>query len=576
MKISKSILFVNIFLIIFNLFASEKVQENTSGNDLPINAELSALKKWQDMRVGIMISWGPVTLTGKEIGWSRYSPNICDWHPVEPEGLTPVEIYDNLYKKWNPESYDPEKWVELSKEAGMNYLVFITKHMDGFCLFDTDYTDYKITSPLSPYGKDITKKLADACLKANLAFSPYYCISDWHHPDYCDDDQTAYLKYVENQTRELCTSYGAILVMWFDNAPGRMQPFKDQIEDIHKMVYKLQPDAVINDRFILKGDYATAEQRVGEFRKKPWETCMTLGEHWSWNPDDKIKSLKECIQSLVLTVGSNGNFLLGVGPDPNGNFEPKTAERLREIGNWLKKYGQTIYQTRGGPFKPDFWSASTYRDDKIYLHILNWRKKEKKTLPPLSCKILNVKLLTGGKIETKQTKKFTEIYVPREYQNELDTIIELKLDSSAGNIDILDTIQGPFKPSGVKYSSYDKTKKDGFDYTGNAVIDKSFWTYWRSSKNDKKPWLEIEFDEPVKIDTIRVVECFDNLKQYAIYYDQKGKWVKASDVNRKKRVEIVSFEPVTTKKFRFETIASDGLTTLRQIQFFLRFQPEKN
>ncbi len=537
-------------------------------------ADPQAVEKWQDLRVGLMISWGPVTLTGKEIGWSRYTPHICDWHPVEPEGLTPIEVYDNLYKHWNPKNYDPARWVQLCKDAGMKYMVFITKHMDGFCLFNTQYTDHKITSPLSPYGKDITQQLADACRQGDLDFCPYYCISDWYHPNYCDADQKPYLQYVKNQTRELCTNYGTISVMWFDNAPGRMEAFKDQIIDIHKMVYDLQPDAITNDRFILDGDYATAEQRVGEFRQEPWETCMTLGGHWSWNPNDKIKSLKECIQSLVSTVGSNGNFLLGVGPDPNGRFEPKTAQRLREMGEWLQTYGHTIYGTRGGPYKPDFWSACTYKDNSIFLHILDWQGQDKKTLPPLPCKIEKAKLLTGGKVTFEQDDHALKIRVPKSDQDDIDTIIELTLDKPAIEVKLLNTIFGPFTPTSVQYSSYDKTKQDGWDYTGKAVIDDSFWTYWRSSPNDKNPWLEIEFDHPVEVDTIRVVECFDSLKKYIFSCDSDGKWVKIADVQKVSPVQSVCFEPVRTRKFRFETLEADGLTTLRQLMFFLRYQPQ--
>ncbi len=545
-----------------------------SANASPANslhADPQALNRWQDLRVGIMISWGPVTLTGKEIGWSRYTPHICDWHPVEPEGLTPIEVYDKLYTKWNPASFNPDNWVKLSKQAGMKYLVFITKHMDGFCLFETDYTDYKITSPKSPYGKDITQAIATACHEGGLAFSPYYCISDWKHPNYCDPNQGPYLQYVKNQTRELCTNYGPIPVMWFDNAPGRMEPFRDQIKDIHQMVYQLQPGAVINDRFILSGDYATAEQRVGEFREEPWETCMTLGGHWSWNPNDKIKPLKECIQSLVLTVGSNGNFLIGVGPDPNGSFEPGTAARLREIGSWLSEHGPAIYATRGGPFKPDFWSAATYRKDSVFLHILDWQGKETKTLPPIDAKITKARTRTGGNVTVNQTSKYIEISLPQKDHDQIDTIVELTLDKPAKEVEPADTIFGPYRPTAVKYSSYDKTKQDGWDYTGKAVLDESFWSYWRSARDDKNPWIELTFPEPVKINAIRVVECFDSLKRYKLSCEQDGKWIQLADVQKIHPVQVVTFPLVEAQKFRFDTLESDDLTTMRQMQFFRTF-----
>jgi alpha-L-fucosidase len=312
----------------------------------------------------------------------------------------------------------------------MKYLVFTSKHHDGFCMFDSKLTDYKITS--SPFKRDVVKELADACHKAGLKLGFYYSPVDWHHPDYRTENHARYIVYLHGQLRELCSNYGKADIIWFDGLGGTAKDWDS--ENLFKIIRRLQPNVIINDRAGLPADHDTPEQKIGKFQSdRPWETCMTLCQQWAWKPDDQMKSLKECIDTLVRVAGGDGNLLFNVGPMPDGQIEPRQVTRLKEMGDWLKKYGESIYGTRGGPFKPTSWLASTHKSNAIYLHILTW-PGDSIVLPPLPKNIISSSVLTGGQASVTQSKHGIEVSLPKPHRQELDTIIKLQLDGSAGDI----------------------------------------------------------------------------------------------------------------------------------------------
>jgi alpha-L-fucosidase len=312
----------------------------------------------------------------------------------------------------------------------MKYLVFTSKHHDGFSMFDSKLTDYKITN--SPFKRDVVKELADACHKAELKLGFYYSPVDWYHPDYRTANHSRYIEFMHGQLRELCTNYGKIDIIWFDGLGGTAKDW--DTENLFRMIRQLQPHVIINNRAGLPGDHDTPEQRIGKFQTdRAWETCMTICRQWAWKPNDQMKSLQQCIHTLVQVVGGDGNFLLNAGPMPDGQIEPRQVVRLKEMGDWLGKYDQSIYTTRGGPFKPGTWGASTQKGNTIYVHILDW-SNDTVMLPPIPKKIVASSVLTGGTATIKQTKEAIEISVPKNYQQELDTIIKLQLDGPASEI----------------------------------------------------------------------------------------------------------------------------------------------
>lgn len=396
-------------------------------------SERANLGWWQEARFGLFIHWGPVSLKGTEIGWSRGgvrgAPGGNGSGSIEgliQQGSIPPEVYDVLYKEFNPIRFNAEEWVQLAKDAGMKYLVFTTKHHDGFANFDSELTDYKITSPESPFGRDIVAELAEACHRGGLGLGFYYSQPDWHHPDYRTDNHDRYIAYLHGQVRELCTRYGKVDIVWFDGLGSDAGDWDG--ENLLEMVRELQPGVLINNRAGLPADFDTPEQRVGAFqRDRAWETCMTIGTQWAWKLDDRIKSLEQCLRTLVKTCGGDGNLLFNVGPMPDGRIEPAQAERLREMGRWLAQYGESIYGTRGGPFMPGRWGASTNKGNRVYLHVFRWDEKSL-DLPPIGTRVVSASLLTGGKVRVSQDRQGTRIRVREKHRRPIDTIVVLELD----------------------------------------------------------------------------------------------------------------------------------------------------
>ena len=406
-----------------------------SGNDAD-----SRLDWWSDARFGLFIHWGPVSLKGTEIGWSRGTK-------------VPVEEYDALYREFNPTGFSAPEWAGLAHDAGMKYLVITSKHHDGFTLWDSKYTDYDIMA--TPFARDALRELSDACRDQGIQFCTYYSIIDWHHPDYVPRgkgdnrppetaDYDRYVVYMKNQLRELIANYGPLGILWFD---GEWDPTwtHERGLELYDYVLDLQPSIIINNRvdkgrdgmegvtkeggFI--GDYETPEQKIGSFqRERPWETCMTLGTQWAWKPDDTVKSFEECIQTLVLTCGGDGNLLLNVGPMPDGRIEARQAERLREMGAWLRNNGESIYGTRGGPFLPGEWGASTCKGNTIYVHVFEW-EGESITLPAIESRIVSARILGGAEVEFAQSANGIEVRVKKSLQDSVDTVLALDLDSPA-------------------------------------------------------------------------------------------------------------------------------------------------
>jgi len=413
--------------------------------------DIERLQWWRDARFGLFIHWGPVSLKGTEIGWSRGGER----RGYRGRGTeVPVEVYDNLYRQFNPARFNADEWVALAKAAGMKYMVFTSRHHDGFSMFDTQADDYKITSPDSPFRRDVVRELADACHRAGLRFGVYYSQPNWRHPDAFNDRHADYLAYLKTQVRELLSNYGTMDIFWFD---GLGKSAKDyDAEAVNKMIRELQPRIIINNRNGLPEDHDTPEQRIGKFQyDRPWESCITICRQWAWKPEDKMKSLRECLETLIYCAGGDGNLLFNVGPMPDGRIEPRQVKRLEEMGDWLKNYGETIYGTRGGPWKPGKSIASTRKGNIIYVHLLRYNGKPV-TLKNIPRKIIASSLLTGGAARVEQSGNRISIRVVappahppangaqlllpptnRAVPPQVDSILKLELDGSAMDLESL-------------------------------------------------------------------------------------------------------------------------------------------
>ncbi len=387
----------------------------------------AAIENWRDARFGMFIHWGPVSLKGTEIGWSRGKE-------------VPVEEYDGLYKHFNPTSFNADEWVAVAKAAGMKYMVLTTKHHDGFCLWDTKQTDYNIMN--TPFKRDVVRELSEACKKGGIPFGAYYSTCDWHHPDFPltspggktardTSDLDAYTEYLKAQTRELLTNYGPLFTLWYD-VPQKFDATRGA--GIINMARAIQPDIVINNRTGHKGDYDTPEQKIGGFQtERPWETCMTICHQWAWKPDDDMKSIEECIHTLIRTNGGDGNLLFNVGPQPDGLIEPRQVERLKEMGAWLAKNGDSVYGTRGGPWKPAENLVSTRKGDTIYLHLLE-KMPGRVSVPVLPVAIQSARILNGPVIRHETKDGVLSLEIPEDAWDSIDTIVTIKIAGSAMDI----------------------------------------------------------------------------------------------------------------------------------------------
>jgi len=454
---------------------------------------------YQEARFGLFIHWGPYSIAGVEASWPIMTP-VLSAAMFGTELSINEEEYIKLPAQFNPVDFDPDEWVHLAKETGMRYIIFTSKHHDGFCMFDAPGTDYKITN--APYGKDICLELSQACARAGMPLGFYYSPPDMHHPGYRDTSQPVtknwtgepkrdgwgeYLDYMESHIRKLLTDYGEISVIWFDGLSnhGKYDP-----ERFHQLIHELSPKTLINDRFGEDYDFTTPEQFVplggipaktgkpnpgmdtagdGFFalvtklatvplisgllrnyvakhgvieltkvhqepfpspdRFQPWETCMTMGGSWAYNPKEKNwKPHGKLIRNLVDVASHGGNYLLNVGPTDTGTFPSEAVERMKHIGRWMKTNQTAIYGSTYTPMKDQEWGRATRKDDQIYLHIYNWPEAGPLLLDDFPGKALAVNRLDGKALTFNQTGKKLEISLPTEPLDQDVSVLMVKID----------------------------------------------------------------------------------------------------------------------------------------------------
>lgn len=472
------------------------------------------MRWWREARFGLFISAGPVSLMGTEIGWSRGGERRGYG---EPGNQIPVDVYDNLYKQYNPLKFNADEWVAIAKAAGMKYIVLISRHHDGFSMFDTKASDYRITSPDSPFGRDVVKELADACHRAGFRFGVYYSQPNWFNVDAYTERHAKYQQFLKQQIRELLTNYGVIDILWYDGLSGTAKDY-DSLE-LNKMARQLQPNILINNRNCMPEDFDTPEQQIGAFQnKRPWETCMTICTQWAWMPNDEMKSLSQCLQTLIRCAGGDGNFLFNVGPMPTGEIEPRQVERLKQMGDWLAVYGKTIYGTRGGPYKPGTWGASTYNGSTVYLHLFKWSEAGL-TLPAIPLKIRSTNMMNGGKLRIRQNTQGVTIWVDPKDRDAIDTVIVLKLSGSAASIAPIRIPTTNIKATAsVVYLNWD-------EYVADNAFDGEPASLWAANSGVKRAWLERQFDKPMLVSGVNISEFYIRVKSFLIQVKQAGSWV---------------------------------------------------
>jgi len=398
---------------------------------------------WRKARFGMFIHWGLYAIPAGE--WrGKIIPGVGEW--IMAHAQIPVDQYEPLKKKFNPVNFNAERWVKLAKQAGVKYIVITTKHHDGFCLFDSKYTDYDIMS--TPFKRDIMKELSDACHRNGIKIGWYYSIMDWHHPDYLPrhkwDKRPAdnasydrYIKYVKNQLTGLLTNYGKISILWFDGG-WEHKASEHHAAEIIALARKLQSDIIINDRLGIPEDFGTPEQEIPAtgIPGRDWETCMTMNDTWGYKKsDNNWKSSQDLIRKLIEIASNGGNYLLNVGPTALGEIPEPSVERLKAIGHWLKINGESIYGTKASPFPKLPWGRCTQKEfhsgkTRLYFHVFRWPEDGKLVVPGLKNRVKSTYLLGDPKrkkLRITRKKESIVINVPPQPLDKAVTVVEVDI-----------------------------------------------------------------------------------------------------------------------------------------------------
>jgi alpha-L-fucosidase len=321
------------------------------------------MRWWHEARFGMFIHWGLYSVLGQH-----------EW-AMEDEGI-PVSEYEQLAKEFKPKPYAARAWAQLAKAAGQKYMVMTTKHHEGFCLFETRHTDY--CAPKQGPGRDLVKEYVEAARAEGLRVGFYHSLMDWHHPDgaRCATDESArkrFVEYVHGQIRELLTQYGKIDVLWCDVA-WPLDAAGWESERMNKMVFALQPDIIVNNRNELPGDFSTPEQEiVADKSGRAWETCMTLNDSWGFQrADDAWKSPKQVVRNLIECASRGGNYLLNIGPLGDGSIQEESARIFQEVGQWMKRNGDTIYGSDICHPSHSNFASFTRTGNTLFMHVYFW------------------------------------------------------------------------------------------------------------------------------------------------------------------------------------------------------------
>lgn len=402
------------------------------------------MKWWHDSKFGLFIHFGLYSVLG-EGEWAMFEKQMD------------TSEYGKLKESFTVSKFSGKNWVDVARQAGCKYMVVTSRHHDGFSLFDTKFGNYNSIN--SPAKKDLIKEYVDAAHDAGMKVGIYYSPLDWRYPGFFFPDlyysnALEMKKQTYTQVRELLSNYGKIDVLWYDGGEdnwlgfgglkwdggkgwytrGFEKTYKGKFSwepiKLNSMVRELQPKIVINPRSGWMGDFNTQEVRLRGRENRPWELCTNLSQTaWGWTPQakERVMSFDSCIRLLVSVVCQDGNLLLNVGPKADGEIEPAQVQRLKEIGDFLSKYGESIYNTRGGMWDSN-WGGTTFTDKAIYVHVLRMTEDGKIVLPSVSKKAISAKYMSNNqKISFQQTGNEIILNSIKFSVSEPDAIVKITL-----------------------------------------------------------------------------------------------------------------------------------------------------
>jgi len=432
------------------------------------------MKWWREAKFGMFIHWGVYAQFAGVYKGHEQRRGGAEW--IMNRSKIPVAEYQEMAKSFNPVKYDPDAWVKMAKDAGMKYIIITAKHHDGFALFNSKASKWDITDA-TPYGKDLLKPLAEACKKQGMKLGFYYSqAQDWnnpggsaarkvmtegwlnpdsakvdayteaHHGHWDPAQETkSFAQYIDEvsvpQVKELMTNYGDIAVLWWDTPTNMTDEAALKLQD----ALKTQPQIITNDRLKrpnFPGDTKTPEQKIpnqAELDGMDWETCMTMNGTWGFRTSDtKWKSTETLIRNLADIASKGGNYLLNIGPKPDGTFPEESIERLKAIGNWMKVNSEAIYATKSSPIPPLEWGRCTRKETAkgttLYFSVFNWPSDGKLVIPNLKNEVLSATLLaTKSKLKTATENGVLTIALPSAAPDAIASVIKVEFEGIVGN-----------------------------------------------------------------------------------------------------------------------------------------------
>ena len=408
---------------------------------VPSESNLQARKEFSDSKFGVFIHWGIYSMFGQGEWYMTNAGIDCHEYAKAASGFYPIR-------------FDAKEWVSAIKEAGAKYICFTTRHHDGFSMFDTKYSDYNIVDA-TPFKRDVVKELAEECKKQGIKLHLYYSHLDWTREDYYPYGRTGrntgrtkhgnwndYFDFMNNQLTELLTNYGPIGAIWFDGMWDQPDDFDWRLDEQYSLIHKLQPACMIGNNHHKKpiegedfqmferdlpGENNAGLSSESEIGQLPLETCQTMNGMWGYKiQDQNYKSVSELIRLLVRASGKGANLLMNVGPQPNGEIPAVALERLKGMGEWLSKYGETVYGTTRGDVMTADWGTTTRKGNTLYVHILTDNMPQFVTLPLKDKVVSAVNLNTGTKVSYEKIKGGIVLHTDN-LEPEIDCIVKLKL-----------------------------------------------------------------------------------------------------------------------------------------------------
>ena len=408
---------------------------------VPSESNLQARKEFSDSKFGVFIHWGIYSMFGQGEWYMTNAGINCHEYAKAASGFYPIR-------------FDAKEWVSAIKDAGAKYICFTTRHHDGFSMFDTKYSDYNIVDA-TPFKRDVVKELAEECKKQGIKLHLYYSHLDWTREDYYPYGRTGrntgrtkhgnwndYFNFMNNQLTELLTNYGPIGAIWFDGMWDQPDDFDWRLDEQYSLIHKLQPACMIGNNHHKKpiegedfqmferdlpGENNAGLSSESEIGQLPLETCQTMNGMWGYKiQDQNYKSVSELIRLLVRASGKGANLLMNVGPQPNGEIPAVALERLKGMGEWLSKYGETVYGTTRGDVMTTDWGTTTRKGNTLYVHILTDNMPQFVTLPLKDKVVSAVNLNTGTKVSYEKIKGGIVLHTDN-LEPEIDCIVELKL-----------------------------------------------------------------------------------------------------------------------------------------------------